>query len=164
MAALKPAAAFSGVQPSLRALSGWRNRNMNILEIMAGAACSGMPWSLGLEGPGWGCVGCRRWPSQHTRRSLKEQRAGRSLCIADVQVYVSREQLKQGACMGAPRPHMLARQAKSLEGGLFRRVGVAQESKSLVGREGGWWTAVCLLSLAQCGWALWASSQVQQGK
>ena len=133
------------------------------LEFMAGAACSGMPWSLGLEGPGWGCVGCRRWPSQHTRRSLKEQRAGRSFCIADVQVHVSREQLKQGACMGAPRPHMLARQAKSLEGGLFRRVGVAQESKSLVGCEGGWWTAVCLLSLAQCGWTLWASSQVQQG-
>ena len=113
-----PAAAFSGGQLSRKAPSGWRNRNMNILKTMAGAACSGMPWSLGLEGPGWGCVGCRRWPSQHTRGSLKEQRAGWSLCIADVQVHVSREQLKQGAFMGAPRPHMLARQAKSLEGGI----------------------------------------------
>ena len=61
-----PAAAFSGGQPSREALSGWRNQSINILETMAGAACSGMPWSLGLEGTGWGCVGCRRWPSQHT--------------------------------------------------------------------------------------------------
>ena len=88
------------------------------------------------------------------KRQSEVQKADRSVCVADVHIHVSREQLAQGVSTGALCPHMLANQAKSLQGGKCRRVDMAQESRSPVGREGGWWTAVCLLSLAQCGWAL----------
>ena len=78
----------------------------HFLEIMAGAACSGMPWSLGLVWPGWGCVGCRRWPSQHIQGIQGAE---------DVQIHVSHEQLRQRAFTG-PLPTYACKTGQSLEG------------------------------------------------
>ena len=163
MACSAPVAAFSGFQPSRTAPSGFLEKQEH--EHFGNHGWGRMLRHAPESGLRKAWVGVCRMQAV-AQSAHKEQSQGtesrkvplRRRCTGTCQSRAA----EAGGFHGCPPPTHACETGQEPGGGVCRRVDVAQESRSLVGREGGWWTAVCLLSLTQCGWALWASSQVQQ--